>query len=174
MDNQFVYLSSVMNINLSHNTIDNIQKYSFSDLKELQILDLSHNNIFDDEFLVDLGSVRSLNLSHNQFDSLNVVNVKAIEDIGLHGNPWGCSWLLSQIANEDLGNVHFGSYIGESDRVAGGKYVNAPEDVRCFDYDSDDPLRVKSIERNIVVVRQLVQKKCEESGYAEVIEYYYF
>lgn len=161
MDNQFVYLSSAEHINLSRNSIDNIQKYSFSDLRSLKVLDLSYNKLFDDEFLTDLGTLSSLDASFNQFDAFDSTNIKTIDSVSFQGNPFGCSWLLAEIANGDFGNIRLGIDIGN---VTNNFEMRAPEEITCTDYDNDDPLRVKSMIRNIVVIRQVIRGPIIDSG----------
>lgn len=161
MDNQFVYLSSVEHINLSRNSIDNIQKYSFSDLRSLKVLDLSYNKLFDDEFLTDLGSLSSLNVSFNNFDAFDPTNIKTIDNVSFEGNPLGCSWLMWEISNDNFGNIRLGIEIGN---VTNDSRMRAPEEITCTDYDDDDPLRVKSVVRNIVVIRQIIRSSFNDSS----------
>lgn len=153
MDNQFVYLGSAEYINLSHNKIDNIQKYSFSDLPELMVLDLSYNRIFDDEFFTGLASLSALNLSHNQFDAFDPTLLQTIGNVDLKHNPLGCSWLLSEIADNDFGNIRLGELIGNENAIG-----FTTQEIRCSDYDNDSPLRNTPVVRNIVVIRKLIKE----------------
>lgn len=170
MDNNLVYLVAAEHINISYNKIDNIQKWSFSDLKALKVLDLSHNRIFDDEFLTDLRGLTVLNVSYNRFDAFDPSNVQAIDEVNFQGNPLGCSWLLSQMANDEFGNIRLGHFLVSASVNHSEEHVRAPEEIKCLDYDSDDPLRVNSIERNIVVVRQIIKEPCVDRTTEEVSE----
>lgn len=170
MDNHLANLMAVEHINLSFNTINNIQKWSFTDLKMLQILDLSYNRIYDDDFFTDLGALTALNVSYNQFDAFDPSNLQTINEVNFQGNPLGCSWLLSEMVNGEFGTIRLGKFLSDAKTNRSDIKLRAPEEIRCLDYDSDNPLRVQSVERNIVVVRQVIKEPCAERKSSEINE----
>lgn len=160
MDNQFAYFKSIEEINLSHNAINNIQKFTFTDLSTLRTLDLSFNALSDDVMLMENPStVTTLDLSYNQFETFNISYVSTVSDVRLLGNPWICTWIISELivqANNRPHNIHFGKlYVVEVNSTPSVpiENISSPEKIDCYDYNVADKNSVKPILRHIVVFR---------------------
>lgn len=160
LDNQFAYFKSIEEINLAHNAINNIQKFTFTDLSTLRTLDLSFNALSDDVmFMESPTQVATLDLSHNHFETFNTSFVSTVNDVKLMGNPWICTWIISELivqANNRPSNIHFGKlYVIEVNTTAGvvTEKISSPEKIDCYDYDSSDSNDVKPILRHIIAFR---------------------
>ena len=80
----FKNLNNLELLNLSYNNISDLT--NLSDLKNLEILILSHNNISEINALLSLKKLHSLLLSHNNISEINEINLPNLKDLNLSNN----------------------------------------------------------------------------------------
>lgn len=90
---QFVDLQKLKTIHLEHNGIEWIHLRAFSSLSNMQLLDLSHNNINDAVMIgravKDITSLEQLNLDHNSIEALpeaSFVDLPRLKELYLNNN----------------------------------------------------------------------------------------
>lgn len=78
------FSETILEINLSYNNITYIKNYTFKGLKQLNHLDLSHNQIVTlqyDTFDYSTDKLYHLNLNHNMFTELDLLHFKDIHSL---------------------------------------------------------------------------------------------
>jgi Leucine-rich repeat (LRR) protein len=81
----------LVKLNLSHNEItDEIKQFTFQELHNLEILDLSHNKInsLNRSSFTGLSSLRALDLSHNKLTSFNCCMIPLLKVLNLAHNSF--------------------------------------------------------------------------------------
>lgn len=133
-DNQLTYLESIETLNLSYNSIDTIEPFTFNDLSTLRTIDLSHNHLASDAFVSNIDSLQLLDLSANRYQSINVTMFANISDVKLIGNTWSCAWIVLELVNASDNvrqDIRFGNDLAGIDGEAMG--IRQPEEVICYD-----------------------------------------
>lgn len=103
--NVFEQALNLESINISKNSLEEIDSYTFTNLKKLKLLDLSYNKLKSHNFLPH-ESLKFLNLSYNKYQRLNNSAVFDL-DVEISGNIWNCNWLLEEIVIKSSNRFHF-------------------------------------------------------------------
>lgn len=145
MDNRFAYLPIIETISLSHNDINYIHEFAFTDLMALQHLDLSYNQLASDSFVNFQSRLKTLNLSHNQYKTFNISILSVIGFVNLTLNPWNCTWLSNEFVKKEhhVTEIQFGRPLHGVETQASIK--QKAEDVICYNYRQADNLIPRSI-----------------------------
>lgn len=88
---------------LANNKIDEIEDNVFVNQKLLRVLDLGHNKLTRDQFLMNLPSLRQLKMNNNLFVRLNISLLFNLDSADLIGNPWTCTWLIVEMMRSSNG-----------------------------------------------------------------------
>lgn len=88
--------------------IESVNNGSFTGLKQIWKLDLSHNSLKalpSDTFAESKSSLKAVFLNDNLFDSLDedLLQWSSVQQLSLHNNPWNCSCSLSWIQTYKFG-----------------------------------------------------------------------
>ncbi|CAB1318757.1 unnamed protein product [Coregonus sp. 'balchen'] len=103
---EFVHFPKLKYLDLSRNKIYLHHEHAFSELTELEVLDLSHNNHYfvvaglnhSLEFMENLGSLKVLNLSWNEISTLthNNMSSSSLQELNFQGNRLDIMWKICQ------------------------------------------------------------------------------
>lgn len=141
--------STVEILKLSNNSIQFIHRNTFADASSLSALDLSNNQLSDDDFLNDLRTVKNLKLSQNNFATLNISLLHDIDNVELIGNFWRCSWLIPELAQN---RIHRGiKFVLDEDSYESP--FNTLDEIDCYDDNRRISVTKKGpILRHVIVV----------------------
>lgn len=148
-------LSTVNHINLSHNTIDEIENNVFSEMTSIQTIDLSNNKLSNDSFLDGITELKTLIMSYNRFEYLNLSKLRDVDEVDVIGNPWNCSWLVVEMARCSNG-VRFGKNFS----IATEEQVLTVPGIDCIDENGYN--------RSIVMLQQSMRVRKTEEKFNEV------
>lgn len=103
---EFVHFPKLKYLDLSQNKIYLRYEHAFSELTELEVLDLSHNNHYfvvaglnhSLAFMENLGSLKVLNLSWNEISTLthNNISSSSLQELNFQGNRLDIMWKICQ------------------------------------------------------------------------------
>uniref|UniRef100_A0A4W5JMD2 Toll like receptor 8 n=1 Tax=Hucho hucho TaxID=62062 RepID=A0A4W5JMD2_9TELE len=103
---EFVHFPKLKYLDLSRNKIYLHYEHAFSELTELEVLDLSHNNHYfvvaglnhSLAFMENLGSLKVLNLSWNEISTLthNNISSSSLQELNFQGNRLDIMWKICQ------------------------------------------------------------------------------
>lgn len=141
---EFSLLQNLTYLDLSFNKIDLAYDFAFSELKKLQVLDLSHNSHYfkafgithNLHFLMNLPVLRVLNMSYNSIATLTTKHMssKSLAELQFTHNRLGTVWkdkdasyhkLFTSLTNLtilDISNNNIG-------RIPSGVYENLPRNL---------------------------------------------
>ncbi|XP_061827896.1 toll-like receptor 8 [Nerophis lumbriciformis] len=99
---EFSSITTLTYLDLSFNKIDLVYDYAFSELKNLQVLDISHNSHYFQafgithnlHFIKNLPVLRVLNMSHNSISTLTTKHMhsKSLTELQFRHNYLGTLW----------------------------------------------------------------------------------
>lgn len=146
--------SQLQRINLSRNKLSSLDPALFTTLAYLKSLDLSQNQLSDDEFIENLAAEHQchelrLNLSDNHYRLVNISSLMSFEQVELAGNWWSCKWLIKEMLKLPK-SINFGrSYAVHTDWSI---TMLETTGINCYDEDS---------RRNIIILdtSQVWEKK---------------